>query len=259
MSETTAAAAPDSWRDRLRDAAEEELARLLEERRDELDARAVRQAFRNPYLTRAMIEGILADRRLVSAYEVRRDAAFHPRTGRLEALALVSGLYWADLVRLGVDTRVHPVVRRAADQRLLERLPGLAVGEKMAIARGASPGVLAVLRADPTPRVIGALLENPRLTEGILMPLAAGEHSSPRALGVIAANPKWSTRHPIRVALCRNPRTPLEAVLPMLPALLKSELEAIASDLRLLLPVRRRAELLSGGGRSRSRGTGRAL
>jgi len=47
----------------------------------------------------------------------------HPRAPRLLALRLVSGLYWADLVRVGTDARLHPTVRRAADQRLVERLP----------------------------------------------------------------------------------------------------------------------------------------
>ena len=154
---------------------------------------------------------------------------------------------WADLVRLGVDTRVHPVVRRSADQRLVERLPGLAIGEKLAIARGASPSVVAVLRQDPTPRVIAALLENPRLTEGALLPLAASEHALPAALAVLAGNPRWSARYPLRLALCRNPRTPLGSVLPLLPLLLKRDLEAVAADTRLLLPVRRRAQLLAGG------------
>jgi hypothetical protein len=244
------------WRERLREANEEELGALLFQRRTELDVPAVRQAFRNPFLTREMIHALLAERRLVAAYEVRKDAAFHPKTPQLAAIAFTATLYWADLARLGVDSRVHPVVRRAADLRLIERLPGLSVGEKVAIARGASAAVSAVLRADPTPRVIEALLESPRLTEGILLPMVAGESASPRSLAVVAASPKWSARYPIRVALCRNPRTPLQSVLPLLPLLLKKDLEAVAGDPRLLLPVRRRAELLAGSGRAGSRSKG---
>lgn len=238
--------AAEDWRGRLLEAGEEELARLLAERRGELDAPAARAAFRNPFLTRRMIEQLLELPRLVSAYEVRRAAAFNPLTPRTEALRFVAGLYWADLVRLGIDTRVHPVVRRSADQRLLERLPGLAIGERMAIARGASPSVLANLRHDPTPRVIAALLENPRLGEGTLLPLAASDQAQPGVLAVLAASPRWSARYPVRMALCRNPRTPLGSVLPLLPLLLKRDLAAVAADARLTLPVRRRAQLLVG-------------
>lgn len=251
MPETTG----EDWRERLLEAGEEELSRLLEGRRADLDAPAARAAFRNPFLTRRLIELLLEQPRLVSAYEVRRAAAFHPLTPRSEAIRFVAGLYWADLVRIGSDLRVHPVVRRSADQRLLERLPGLAVGERMAIARGGSPALMAALRHDPTPRVIAALLENPRLTEATLVPLAASEQASPLALAVLAGSPRWATRYPMRLALCRNPRTPLGSVLPLLPLLLKRDLEAVAFDTRLLLPVRRRAQLLAGDVERRVRGS----
>lgn len=249
----------DDLGERLRAANEEELAGLIGERLDDIGPREARQALRNPFLTPALIEALLGAPELAAAYELRRDAAFDPRTPRLLALRLVGGLHWADLARLGTDTRLHPVVRRAADLRLVERLPGLAVGERMAVARGASPAVIAAVRQDPTPRVIGALLDNPRLTEGLLMPLAASDRASPHVLARLAASPRWGSRATIRYALCRNPATPLPAALALLPMLARRELEAVAADARLLLPLRRRAQLLSGaavgpgGGRSRRR------
>jgi hypothetical protein len=176
------------------------------------------------------------------------EAARHPRTPQIVALRFIPGLYWADLVRVGLDMRLHPMVRRAAEARLIERLPALAVGEKMAIARSASPGVLAALRNDPTPRVIAALLENSRLTEGLLVPLLASESALPAVLAVIAGSPKWSLRYPIRLALCQNPRTPLDRALMLLPMLKRSDLESVAANLRLKLPLRRRAQLLARGG-----------
>lgn len=239
--------------ERLREADEAELGRLLDEHLEELDVRLARQAFRNPFLTGEMIEALAGSPRLASAYEVRRATAFHPRTPRILALRFVPGLYWADLVRLGVDSRAHPVVRRAADQRLIERLPGLAVGERMAIARSAGPGVVLALRQEPTPRVIGALLENPRLTEGLLMPLVSSERSHPRALAVVASSPRWAARPPIRAALCRNPATPVASALALLPMLSKPDLAAVAADPRIAIPVRRRADLLGGGRAGRRR------
>jgi hypothetical protein len=230
---------------RIRDANELELDRLIQDEAGALDAPALRQLFRNPFLSRAMIEQLAAVPEIASSYEFRLDAARHPRTPQISALRFLPGLYWPDLLRIGLDTHLHPVVRRAADQRIAERLPGLAVGEKIAIARTGSQGLIGALRNDPTPRVIEALLENPRLTEVLLMPLVASEQTSARALAVVAASPKWSSRYPIRVALCRNPRTPGELVLPHLAMLKKSDLRGIARDLRLTLPVRRRAELLA--------------
>lgn len=232
----------------LREANEAELETLIAKRLDAIDPPAARQAFRNPFLSRTMIERLLSTPRLVAAYEVRLEAARHPRTPQLVALRFVGGLYWPDLVRIGLDTHLHPIVRRSADLRLAERLPGLAVGEKIVIARTASQGLIGALRIDPTPRVIEALLENPRLTEGLLLPLAVSEATSPLVLGVVAGSARWSVRYPIRLALCRNPRAPLDRVLHHLPMLKKQDLAGIANDPRLKLPVRRKAELLARGG-----------
>ncbi|MEO8276762.1 MAG: hypothetical protein ABI639_11135 [Thermoanaerobaculia bacterium] len=236
------------WARRLREANEDELAEILASRGEEIDPPAARHLFRNPFLTGALIENIVRLKRLLSAYEVRMEAARHPRTPQILALRFVPGLYWADLVRLGLDMRIHPVVRRAAEMRLVERLPALAVGEKMAIARSASPGILSALRNDPTPRVLQALLENPRLTEGLLIPLVAAESAAPAILAVVAASPKWGVRYPIRLALCQNSRTPLDKALMLLPMLKRSDLDGIASDPRLKLPLRRKAQLLARGG-----------
>lgn len=236
----------DELAERLRTAAVEELAELVERLAAQLEPQVARQAFRNPFLTADLIERLLGAPKLLASYAVRRDAVFHPRTPRVLALRFVPGLWWADLARLGTDNRLHPVLRRAGDLRLIERLPGLAVGERMAVARSASPGVIAALRLDSTPRVIQALLENPRLTEGLLMPLVASEVANPRALATVAASPRWSCRPPVRAALCRNPATPMAQAMALLPMLGKRELGAVAADPRLPVLLRRKAQLLSG-------------
>ena len=108
--------------------------------------------------------------------------------------------------------------------------------------------MLSALRHDPTPKVIAALLENPRLTEGLLLPLVAAEGAQTGVLAVVAGNPKWSIRYPIRFALCQNSRTPLERVLALLPLLKRGDLSSLAANPHLRLPVRRRAQLLARGG-----------
>lgn len=232
----------------LREGNEAELDELLSSRLEEIEPEEVRHLFRNPFLTGVQIDRLLASSRLLSSYEFRMEAARHPQTSRVVALRFIPGLYWADLVRIGLDMRLHPVVRRAADLRLAERLPALSAGEKMAIARRATPGVLSALRNEATPRVIAALLENPRLTEGFLLPLLASEGAQPSVLAVVASSPKWSVRYPVRLALCQNSRTPVDRTLRMLPLLKRRDLEAVAANAHLPPPVRRRAQLLARGG-----------
>jgi hypothetical protein len=237
-------------RRRLREADEEELGELIRERADEIDARVAVEAFRNPFLTGRWIEALAALPRIASAYELRRELVGHPRTPRPLALRHVGGLYWNELLRVSNDVRLHPLVRRAAERRIVERLPSLAVGERMAIARRASAAVVAALRLDPAPSVLEALLENPRLTEALLVPLAASDRATPRALAILAGDPRWSCRSAIRSALCRNAATPPAAAVRLLPGLSAADLALVAADPRLAEIVRRRARELGGSRRT---------
>jgi hypothetical protein len=211
-----------------------------------LGAQAARAVLRNPHCNEEVIRVLAAQQRLLSSYELRRELAQHPRTSQTQALGLISGLYWRDLLALGRDARIRPAVRRAADQRLADRLPGLAVGERVAIARRGSSRVMQSLFGDPSSVVLRALLENPRLTEGVVLALAAGETARPLLLTELARDRRWGLRYAVRVALCRNPRTPVPTALDLLPLLKKGDQRAVAHDPRLAAPVRRRASLLLG-------------
>jgi len=238
--------APDDLERRLREADTEELHGLLRQHADTLDVVTAVHALRNPFIGREGIEILAAQGRLLAAYEVKRQIALHPRAPEPLALRFIPSLFWRDLLEIGLDTRVRPTLRRAADRRLMARLSGLAIGEKVAIARRASPRVLGRLRHDPTPRVVAALLENPRVTEGVLLPLAASEEAPPGVLELLARNRRWGVRYEVRLALCLNPSSPVQIVLPILPLLRKRDLQTVARTVRLAMAVRRRARVLLG-------------
>jgi hypothetical protein len=229
---------------RLREAGAEELTALLRQHANELDPQAVRQALRNVHCTAEATEEIAAQARLLSFYEVRRDLATHPRTPEILSLRFVPGLYWRDLLALGCDTRLRPTLRRAADLQLGVRLPQLAQGEKVSLARRASAGVLSQLRYDPSPRVIAAALDNPRLTEALLAPAVARTTTPPAVLALIAADRRWGVRYGLRVALARNPSTPVAIAWRILGTLRRSDLQPVAADPRCSEPVRQRARVL---------------
>ena len=239
-------AAESELANRLRGADRDALAALLRESIDAIDVDSARHALRNPFLEAAEIVLLFDVVRLRRSYDFQRDVALHPRTPETLALRLVATLFWRDLARLGLDTRVRPVVRRAADQRLIERLAQLAVGEKVAIARLASPAVLQRLRHDANPRVLAALLENPRLTEATLLPVASSETAAPAVLEVLAKDQRFGARYVVRQTLSRNPRLPVQTALSNLVGLRKVDLAAVASDPRIPSLVRQRARLLLG-------------
>ena len=231
---------------RLRESDADELWRLLQQLIKELAVPEVRQVLRNPFLTQRAIELLLDERRLLAFSEIKRGIVCHPRTPEVRARRLVPTLFWRDLLQISGDGRVPPKVRRSADLHLRERLSGLAVGERMSIARRASPTLIQQLRMDPDPRVVEALLENPRLTEGSLMPLISSDRAKPEVLTLIARHRRWGIRYGVRSALCRNHRTPTEIALGLLSLLKKSDLKAVLQDRRLPVAVRRRAGTLLG-------------
>jgi hypothetical protein len=231
---------------RFREAGSTELLELVGEHLEQIDAGEVRQVLRSPFVTSQIIEKLITQRRLLSFHEVRGDLVRHPSTPEVHALRFVPGLFWKDLVDISSDIRVRPRIRRAADRYLVNRLQGLAAGERIVIARRAGPSIIPHLRNDPEHRVISALLENPRLTEGSLMTLVASESANPKALAVVARHRKWGSRYPIRVALCRNMRTPAQESITMLSSLKKIDLAAIERDRKLPTSVRRRAAVLLG-------------
>ncbi|MFQ5350299.1 MAG: hypothetical protein ACE5EG_07650, partial [Thermoanaerobaculia bacterium] len=148
---------------RLAAADEDGLLEFVREHLGSLDGTLMRRLLRHPFLGTEAIQLLLGDREVAGSYEVRRELAGHPRTPDARAMQLVATLYWRDLAKLSTETRIRPTVRRAAERRLADRLPGLAVGEKVAIARRCSPSLVPRLGTDTNPRVIQALLENPRL------------------------------------------------------------------------------------------------
>ncbi|HEX4496703.1 MAG TPA: hypothetical protein VIE43_13605 [Thermoanaerobaculia bacterium] len=231
---------------RLRAAASEELLALLRANATELAPPDVRQALRNPYCTAEAIGLLAGEERLLSFYEVRRDLALHPSTPETLAARFVPTLYWRDLMALALDLRLRPALRRSAEIHLGARLPGMATGEKISLARRVGGGVLAQLRHDPSPQVIAALLDNPRLTEGVLGPVLHSAATPPAILELIANDRRWGVRYPLRLALVRNPVTPLKIAWRLLETLRAVDLKPVAADPRLPEPVRRRARVLLG-------------
>lgn len=235
----------DALAAQIRSADARGLRSLMAEGGRRLDPRTVRLILHHPHVTAEVIEEISLDRHLLGTYEIKSAVARHRRTPPTVAQRFVPGLFWRDLVELGLDVRVSPSVRRVADKYLLLRLPKLAIGERIAVARRAGPPILVQLRSDPHPRVIAGLLDNPRLTEQLLLPMIADDRTGPRLLDVVARHRRWWVRYPVRLALCANPMTPFRVVFALLPGLRRCDLKPIADDPRHASVIRHQARSLA--------------
>lgn len=208
---------------------------------------------RNPHLGEGDLLRLLGRKDL--AHEVVRELARHPavrrnyavqlalirhaKTPRQVSLPLMKFLYVFDLLRVAQTPAVPTDVKMVAEEQILKKLPGMPRGERIAMARRGTGRLAADLLLSPDLELIRAALDNPYLTEGHLLKVLAREGVPPLVIDQLAQHPRWSHRYHLRLALIRNPLTPLARVLKFLPDMAVTDLRDICLDHRMLPPVRK--------------------
>jgi len=127
---------------------------------------------------------------------------------------------------------------------LTVRIDELSEGERVALARRASRGVIGALIATGVGRELKSLLGNPRLIEADAVRIATRASAPPEALAHLATHARWGSRRPVRRALAANPRTPPAAALGVLRWLPSSDLLRLSRDVAVPQLVRVGAERL---------------
>lgn len=195
-----------------------------------LTEREVLQVLRHPHASTPVLEEILAAKRFLSVRSVRKAIAAHPAAPRTVALRCLEDLEWKDLLDVGREVRAQPPVRRSANTKLVEKIPRLALGERVAVARLADRDVIPTLLSDPNEAVFQALLTNPRLLPEALVAWIAAGRPRPEHLSLLAADARWSLVAEVRSALLHSPDTPRAAALGLLRSAGQAEWEALAGD-----------------------------
>jgi hypothetical protein len=163
------------------------------------------------------------DQRLMAA------VVLSPRSTRVLGLRLVGSLFWRDLADVAASPRVPAAVKVRAEAMLKDQIIELRLGEKITLAKIATPAVLLPLLGDPDPKVIGAGLINRRLREEDLLTLVRAELPNRTLLEGIVDSTRWNERYALRLAIALQPRAPLALALGQLSALLPKDLLRISS------------------------------
>jgi hypothetical protein len=161
----------------------------------------------------------------------------NPRAPRTLALRLLPSLYWRDLAVAAASARLQGAVRVRAESLLKERLPELRLGDRIALARIATPPLIALLLADADAKIVRGALDNPRLREEDLR-LALRQCRAPTPLiEETAGSSRWRDVYGVRLELVLQPATPLALALARLSSLLPRDLRRVAEapDLRPLV------------------------
>jgi hypothetical protein len=103
----------------------------------------------------------------------------------------------------------------------------LPAGVRKQAARAQQRELIDRLLHDRDPRVIRALLDNPRLVERDAVKIAALRPTAPEVLETLAAHGRWSRSYRVRKALAFNPCSPSTLARQLVPTLLEQDLRAL--------------------------------
>jgi len=82
-------------------------------------------------------------------------------------------------------------------------------------------------------RLVDPCLDNPRLQEGAVFRFVASSRATAETISAVARHARWKTRPALRLALLKNPKTPLVCFVVHLPALGLPDLKGLLVSRRL--------------------------
>jgi hypothetical protein len=224
--EQARSASGDKLKSLVHEAGEDALLALLEN--PHLDEAHVTLLLDRLDLPASVLSAVAREGKWTSSEGVRLRLARHPHTPKRVALAAVRQLYLFDLARLSLLPSAPADIRRVAEEVILTRVPHLPVGEKLTLARRGPSRVAGALLAEGHPQAMKLALANAFLTESQVLKVLAKPGVPERVVAAIAQHPKWSCQYNVRMALVRNPHTPVPSVLAFLPNLTLRDLKEIA-------------------------------
>ncbi len=169
----------------------------------------------------SVITAIYAAKRHIDAYSVKFALVAHPATPPHIAQTLLPLLYIFDLLKLCHIPGVSADIHLAAERKIVQMIPTQPLGNKLALARRGTSAILDALLREGVHNVLETCLDNPHLKEGSLHQFLASSHATAESVSLVARNSRWKSRPNIRLAILKNPRTPLiwfTIFLPGLPA-----------------------------------------
>ena len=183
---------------------------------------------KHPDLPPEVIEQLAKNTNALKSRKVKIALASHQHTPRHVSVPLARQFYTFDLMKVALAPTVPADVKIAVDDVLISRLKTVTIGERLTLARRASGRVAAALLLDVETigtkiidaktvaretRVMHAALENPRLTEALVINSVLRPAASAALVHAVAQHTKWAPRREIRAALLRTERLSLARAL----------------------------------------------
>lgn len=214
----------------LQEGPEEEVLTLLERMGEGLTEEQAFYLLDNPNLTWTSLRVIAEDAGLRANHKIQFALVKNPATPHAAASRLIPQLYWKELLEVTVNLRVPPLTRRNAEKYLKDRLEGMGLGEKISLARRAPPSVISSLRREKNVKVIAALMDNPRMTTTHVLVIANNPTTPSDVLAHLAQTTRWVNQYQVKMALIKNPQTPLGTAMGFLSSLKRVDLRGLSKN-----------------------------
>jgi len=195
----------------------------------EIEEGTALRLLRSPHCTARALELLILQPVMRRSRSLVALVVRHPACPRAFALDALPTLGWRDLLGVAADYRTPPPVQRQAERKLADKLRHLALGERIALARQATRGLVLALLRETNPRCVDALLENPRFTEDDAVRLVAA-NPEPAAVLAVLRHPRWGALHRVVEAAMRSAAVPLGVALGVAATLSEAQLRRLVAD-----------------------------
>jgi hypothetical protein len=209
-------------------------------------------------LSPEVLEQLAKNAVALKSRKVKIALASHPHTPRHVSVPLARQFYIFDLMKVALSPSVPADVKVAVDDVLISRLKTVTIGERLTLARRASGRVAAALLLDieimdgkknddkivdaktvaRETRVMRTALDNPRLTEALVINSVLRATASAALVHAVARHTKWSCRREIRAALLRTEHLSLARALEFSREIPAPLLQEVLASSRLPAPIK---------------------
>ena len=142
------------------------------------------------------------------AHPLLLSLAKNPSTPGSLVRNLLPRLRLFELVAICYMPGVTPDQKLAAERAILLRLPTMPLGNKITLARRATPAVVGAIMKEGDPRTLDACLNNPRLKEAAVYQFVSGAQATASTISMVARHSRWQQRPNLRLAILKNRQTP---------------------------------------------------
>jgi len=159
-------------------------------------------------LPQAALEALAKNGRVLKHRKVKSAVVVHPKTPRHVSLPMMRSMYTFELMQVALTPVVATDVKMAVEDVLISRLSTLTAGERLTLAKRGSARVAAALLEDSDQRVVEAGLNNPYLSEALVVKALVQPRSSELLATYVCRHQKWSMQKDVQAAALRNEFTP---------------------------------------------------